>query len=52
MNTVLKDWQVVAVFDNDNLIEFVLCGVVVDDMSCRFKKGDYVCTSKIKSLSM
>jgi len=51
MNTVLKDWQIVSIFDNEDLIGVVLSGIVVDDRSCRYKKDDYICTSKIKSLN-
>tara|TARA_B110000211_G_scaffold235021_1_gene308541 strand:- start:2487 stop:2804 length:318 start_codon:yes stop_codon:yes gene_type:complete len=51
MNTVLKDWQIVSIFDNEELVGVVLWGIVVDDRSCRYKKDDYVCTSKIQSLN-
>lgn len=47
MNTIIKDWQIVSVTEEDELIGHVLWGVVVDDMSYRFAKNDYVCTSNI-----
>ena len=47
MNTVVKDWIIVSVLDDEQLIGEVLYGTVIDDMTCRFASGDYVSTSQI-----
>ena len=47
MNTVIRNWCIVSVFDGDILIRKVLWGYVIDDSSCRFLKDDFVCTSNI-----
>lgn len=47
VNTVVKDWIIVSVLDNEQLIGEVLYGTVIDDMTCRFATGDYVSTSQI-----
>lgn len=47
MNTVVKDWQIVSIIDNGKLLGKVLWGICVEDMTCRFEAGDYICTSKI-----
>lgn len=47
MNTIVKDWQIVSVLDKGNLVGDVLWGICVDDSTCRFFKGDYICTSRI-----
>ncbi|MBA6234382.1 MULTISPECIES: hypothetical protein [unclassified Colwellia] len=47
MNTVVKDWVIVTIIENKKPIGKVLYGIVIDDMSCRFLKGDYVCSSMI-----
>lgn len=47
MNTVLRDWFIVSVFDASYLIKNVLWGYVIYDASCRYSKGDFVCTSNI-----
>lgn len=52
MNTVIKDWVIVSVIDNKQPIGKVLYGIVIDDMSCRFLKGDYVCSSNIKDINL
>lgn len=51
MNTIIKNWQIVSIFDGSIFIGRVLWGIVVDDMSCRFVANDYVCTSKITSVN-
>lgn len=50
MNTVIKDWVIVSVINDDLLVGKVLWGIVIDDMSCRFTKGDYVCSSEIVNI--
>ncbi len=52
MNTIIKDWVIVSVIDNEKLIGKVLYGIVIDDMSCRFLKDDFVCTSAIKDINI
>jgi hypothetical protein len=47
MNTIIKDWIIVSIKDTGKLVGRVLWGIVVDDMSCRFLKDDYVCSSEI-----
>ena len=50
MNTVIKDWVIVSVIDDDLLVGKVLWGIVIDDMSCRFFKDDYVCSPEIVNI--
>jgi hypothetical protein len=48
MNTIISDWSIVSIIDDNGLkIGDVLWGIVIDDSSCRFLKNDYVCSSKI-----
>jgi hypothetical protein len=47
MNTVVKDWSLVSIIDNEHCIGQVLWGFVVEDMSCRYLTDDYVSTSKV-----
>ncbi|WP_206482998.1 hypothetical protein [Thalassotalea sp. G2M2-11] len=51
MNTVVKDWQIVSVYEAEEHIGDVLYATVVDDSTIRFCKGDYVTTSKIKKIN-
>jgi hypothetical protein len=51
MNTIITDWVIVSVIDNKKQTGVVLYGIVIDDMSCRFLKGDYVCSSNIKDIN-
>jgi hypothetical protein len=51
MNTIVKDWIIVSVLDNEQLIGEVLYGTVIDDMTCRFATGDYVSTSQIMNFN-
>jgi hypothetical protein len=50
MNTVITDWFVVSVYDENLLIGIVLYGTVINDSSCRYLKGDYVCISAITTI--
>jgi hypothetical protein len=52
MNTIITDWVIVSVIGNKKPIGIVLYGIVIDDMSCRFLKGDYVCSSNIKDINL
>ncbi|QLJ07242.1 hypothetical protein [Pseudoalteromonas sp. JSTW] len=52
MNTVISNWQIVSVMDGEKLIGKVLWGTVVDDSTCRFYKGNYVCTSRIIKINL
>ena len=47
MNTVLKDWHIVSILENGELVGKVLWGICVEDETFRFDAGDYVCSSKI-----
>lgn len=51
MNTVVKNWQIVAIIGHDGELGRVLYGIVVDDSSCRFQVGDYVTTSSIEKFN-
>ncbi len=43
MNTVLKDWHIVSILENGELVGKVLWGICVEDETLRFNAGDYVC---------
>ena len=45
--TVVTDWHIVSIIDNGGVIGRVLWGICVEDSTCRFAAGDYICTSKI-----
>lgn len=47
MNTKVKDWHIVSIYDKDQLLGRVLWGICTQDITSRFSVGDYVCTSKI-----
>tara|TARA_R110002060_G_scaffold880_3_gene2110 strand:- start:14809 stop:15126 length:318 start_codon:yes stop_codon:yes gene_type:complete len=50
MNTIVTDWQIVSIIEGSDLVGKILYATIVDDPSCRFGKGDYVCTSKIETI--
>ena len=51
MNTIVKDWHIVSIFNGEELIGKVLWGICVDDMTYRFATDDYISTSKIFEIS-
>lgn len=51
MNTVVKNWQIVAILGHEGELGRVLYGTVVHDSSCRFNAGDYVTTSSIEKFN-
>ena len=51
MNTIVKDWQIVTIVSENQIIGKVLYAIVVEDMYKRYKAGDYVTTSKIINIS-
>ena len=51
MNTVVKNWHIVSIFNDEVLIGKVLWGICVDDMTYRFATGEYISTSKIVEIS-
>ena len=51
MDTIVCDWQIVTVKDDDHNIGKVLWGICVEDKSFRFSKGDYICTSKLVEIN-
>lgn len=51
MSTMLKDWHIVSVYQENTMIGKILWGIIVEDATQRFAAGDYVCTSKIVSIS-
>ncbi len=52
MNTVISEWWIVSIIDNDITVGKILWGTVIDDMSCRFLKGDYVSSSMITDINI
>jgi hypothetical protein len=50
MNTVIKDWIIVSILNEEQFIGEVLYGIGIDDMSCRFATGDYVSISQIMNV--
>ncbi|WP_105175155.1 hypothetical protein [Pseudoalteromonas sp. T1lg122] len=51
MGTILKDWQLVSILDDDRELAVVLFGIVVSDSTCRFVENDYVCSSVIVKIN-
>jgi len=51
MHTLVSDWYIVDIIDNDTSIGKVLWCICVEDLSLRFAPGQYICTSKIESIS-
>ena len=47
MNTIVSDWCIVSVMEGKEQVGKVIWGTIVDDMTCRFARGDYLCTSAI-----
>lgn len=47
MNTVVKNWQIVTVFNKNEELGNVLFGTVVSDSTYRYVENDYVCSSAI-----
>lgn len=51
--TVVNNWQLVSVIGEDkDLVGVVLYADVLDDSTCRFTRGDYVCTSQITRVDL
>jgi hypothetical protein len=51
METIIENWQLVTVLEGEHSIGKVLWGICVEDMSFRFTKGDYICTSKLVEIN-
>lgn len=51
MNTIVTDWYIVLVMKGKDRIGEVIWGTIVDDMTCRFSTGDYLCTSGIVKIN-
>jgi len=51
MNTIVTDWCIVSVMEGKDRIGEVIWGTIVDDMTCRFATGDYLCTSQIMKVN-
>lgn len=47
MNTIVSDWSIVSVMEGEEQVGKVIWGTIVEDMTCRFATGDYLCTSAI-----
>lgn len=52
MNTVVKDWVIVTVIDDERLIGVILYAIIVDGASRRFLKNDYIFISKITYINI
>lgn len=50
MNTKVKDWYIISVFDNKELIGKILWGTCEEDETYRFSPGSYINTSKIEKI--
>ncbi|MEH8019557.1 hypothetical protein MN202_20165 [Rheinheimera muenzenbergensis] len=50
MSTVVTSWYIVSIIDNGEVLGKVLWGICVDDSTCRFDAGDYICTSRIVTI--
>jgi len=51
MNTIVKDWHIVSIFDAEAINGKILCGICVDDMPYQFATNDYITTSRIMEIS-
>jgi len=51
MQTTVRDWYIIKIFDNNARVGQLLWGFIVDDPTGRFSPGDYVCTSSIEEIS-
>jgi len=52
MQTTVRDWYIIKVFDDKNVrVGQLLWGFIVDDPTGRFSPGHYVCTSLIDEIS-
>ncbi len=52
MQTTVRDWYVIKIFDDNNArVGQLLWGFIVDDPTDRFSPGHYVCTSLIDEIS-
>ncbi len=51
MNTIVTDWCIVSVMEGNDRIGEVIWGTIVDDTTCRFATGDYLCTSAIVKIN-
>lgn len=50
MKTTVKDWYIVSVFDDEELIGKILWGTCEVDETYRFSPGSYISTSKIEKI--
>ena len=50
MSTTVKDWYIVSVFDDEELIGKILWGTCEEDETYRFSPGSYISTSKIEKI--
>jgi hypothetical protein len=46
-DTTIKNWFLVSLDNDGEIIGELLWGIVVEDKKFRWRPGDYVCTSKI-----
>jgi len=52
MQTTVRDWYIIKIFDDNNSrVGQLLWGFIVDDPTGRFSPGHYVCTSLIDEIS-
>ena len=50
MSTTVKDWYIVSVFDDEELIGKILWGTCEEDEAYRFSPGSYISTSKVEKI--
>ncbi|NMM42541.1 hypothetical protein [Pseudoalteromonas arctica] len=50
MKTTVKDWYIVSVFDDEELIGKILWGTCEEDETYRFSPGSYISTSKVEKI--
>lgn len=52
MKTLVIDWQIVSIIDEQHCYGELLYAIVITDETLRFNVGDYVCSSKIESVDL
>ncbi|ALO40975.1 hypothetical protein [Pseudoalteromonas phenolica] len=51
MKTIVTNWFIVSVMSENEHVGDVIWAIIDEDFSCRFLKGDYVCSSKIVEIN-
>lgn len=50
MSTTVKDWYIVSIFDDEELISKILWGTCEEDETYRFSPCSYISTSKVEKI--